>query len=210
VLANYRGYGPRLGSFYSRTGVFNGTLAQQEFQRSEIALNALGYMKLNATGSLAFVPEKDRIRIYDVRHGNLIKTLTVSGGLNQTPFDGLVVDPDGQALYALTNAGLTTFTFTAAPLSIGEVLTSGAQLTILGSGFAQGLTVKIDGTAIFATIQDSQHITATLPALSATSHNISVTFPSGASYSLDNALTGSIANTISGTPVSSTSTASTP
>lgn len=188
VLANYNGSRPVLGAFYNRACILSGALAQQEFQRDELFYNGLWNIKLNSTGSLAFVPEKDRIRIYDVQHGNLIKTITVPEGLNQKVLDGMAFDPDGQVLYVLTNSGVTTFTFQADPLSIGEVPISNGQLTLLGSGFAQGATVKIDDAEISATVNDSQHIVAALPALSNVSHNITVTLPSGTSYSLDNAL----------------------
>jgi DNA-binding beta-propeller fold protein YncE len=144
--------------------------------------------KLNATGSLDYLPETDRIRIADVRHGNILKTLMIPDGLSNAAFDGVAVDPDGQVLYVLTNTGVTTFTFAADPLSIGEVQVSGGQLTLLGSGFASGMTLQIDGSAVPDTVVDSQHLTATLPALSSAAHSITATLPSGASYSLDNAL----------------------
>jgi hypothetical protein len=88
----------------------------------------------------------------------------------------------------MTKTGLATFTFASDPLSIGEVKTAGNQLTILGSGFAQGATVMLDGSTIPSTVVDSQHISASAAAIGAGSHTLSITLSSGETYILDNAL----------------------
>ena len=150
-------------------------------------MNPIPGQQLNATGSLAYLPETDRIRVFDVRHGHLIKTIMLPDGLSPTAINGLAVDPDGQILYVLTQSGVTKLKFASDPLSIGEVLIAGNQITILGSGFAQGAQVQIDGSSVPSSVQDSQHILLSSAAASAGSHTLAIVLPSGESYSLDDA-----------------------
>jgi hypothetical protein len=191
VLANFRGQLSREGAFYDRSGILTGVFAQEDAIEQDLVFNAISAIKLNSTGSLAYVPEVDRIRIYDVRHGNAVKTIMVPDKLSTAPFDGVVVDSDGQSLYVMTTSGLATFTLGAKILSVGEVLTSNGQLTLLGSGFAPGAVVLIDGVSLSTTVPDSQHIVAALPTLAAGAHTVTVNLLDGTSYSIENALNGS-------------------
>jgi hypothetical protein len=175
-------------------GDLRGIFGNQTPIYNDVKANTILGEKVNATGSLAYLPETDRIRIYDIRHNKLIKTIMIAGGLNTGVADGLVVDPDGQVLYVLTNTGLTTLTFAKDPLAIGEVQVSGSQLTILGSGFAPEAVVQLDGSVISSAVTDSQHILATVTGLATGSHNITIILPSGESYSLDDALDVSSVN----------------
>jgi hypothetical protein len=92
------------------------------------------------------------------------------------------------SLYVLTQTGVTMLAFAADPLSIGEVQASGNQLTILGSGFSAQMSITVDGAPATMTYQNSQQIVASVSSLSSGPHQIVVTLPSGASYTLDNAL----------------------
>jgi DNA-binding beta-propeller fold protein YncE len=175
-------------AIFAQDGTLNNIVGLPYEINFEFEFNNVAGQKLNATGSLEYLPEKDRIRIADVRHGKLLKTIMVPDGLSDAAFDGLAVDPDGQILYLLTNTGVTTFTLASDPLSIGEVLVNGSQLTVLGSGFAPGSSLRIDDAPVAVNVVDSQHLTATLPSLSSSAHSITVTLPSGKSYSLDDGL----------------------
>jgi YVTN family beta-propeller protein len=185
-------------TIYGNDGDVRQLLSVHDLMYDEVLTGIVTGQKVNATGSLMYLPENacssvsiiknPCIRVFDVRHGNLIKTITLPDGVSTTAIDGMAVDPDGQILYVMTKTGVTTLTFASDPLSVGEVQATGTQLTILGSGFAPGATVQLDGASISASVVDSQHITATAPALSAGGHNITILLPSGDTYSLDNAL----------------------
>lgn len=176
---------------YGPDSLMKGVVASEGFIGTSI-----NGQKLNATGSLSYMPTPLGISVLDVRHGATVRTISLpnyvmtlqSPSLYIEPADGIAVDPDGQVIYFFTSSGLTTLTFPNDPLSIGEVQASGTQLTILGSGFVSGAVVQLDGTVISSTVEDTQHILATASALSAGAHNITITLPSGATYSLDNAL----------------------
>jgi DNA-binding beta-propeller fold protein YncE len=175
-------------ALYGKNGTVNGIAGMHYAMEDELDFNSVYGQKLNSTGSLSYLPETDRIRIVDVRHGQLLRTIMVPDGLNREAVEGMAIDPDGQTIYVLTQTGVTTLQFASDPLSIGEVQASGDQLTILGSGFASGATVEVDGVSAAVTVQNSQQILATVPSLSSGPHQIVVTLPSGESYSLDNAL----------------------
>jgi hypothetical protein len=181
VMSEYR-------ASYGGDGNFNGVAGLETVLDDELAFNSIPGNTLNATGSLLYLPENDRIRIIDMRHGKLIKTLMVPDGLSATSVEGMVADPDGQILYVLTQKGVTTFSFTSDPLSIGEVQAVGNQITILGSGFTSGMTVSINGSSVPATLIDSQHLSVTLASVPTGALKIALTLPGGETYSLDNAL----------------------
>ena len=191
IISEYR-------AWYGNDGNVNGVAGLQTVLNDELAFNSIPGNTLDATGALAYLPEVDRIRIIDIRHGKLIKTLMVPDGLSATTVEGMVTDPDGQTLYVLTQNGVTTFTFTNDPLSIGEVQAVGDQITILGSGFTSGITASVDGSAVPATLIDSQHLSLTLASVPAGALKITLSLPTGETYSLDNTLD------ISGTTAAST------
>lgn len=175
-------------ALYGRGGTLNGVAGIRWALESNLDFNSVSGQKLNSTGSLSYLPETDRIRIFDVRHGQLVQTIMVPDGLNENAVDGMAIDPDGQTIYVLTQTGVTTLQFAADPLSIGEVQASGNQLTILGSGFNAEASVTVDGNAAAVNFKNSQEIIASVTSLSSGPHQIVVTLPSGTAYSLDNAL----------------------
>lgn len=181
VIAEYR-------MIWGKSGMINGIAGVRWSLQSDMDFNSVGGQKLNATGSLSYLPEVDRIRIFDVRHGQLIRTIMVPDKLNSKAVDGMAIDPDGQTIYVLTQTGVTTLQFAADPLSIGEVQATGNQLTILGSGFSPEATVTVDGSPAVVSFQNSQELIASVSSLSPGAHQIVIALPSGPTYSLDNAL----------------------
>jgi IPT/TIG domain len=107
--------------------------------------------------------------------------------------DFLTVDENGQRIFALTATGLTVIQLASVPLSIGSVSPSsgpasgGTALTIRGSGFQSGITLTIGGKSASVTVKDMNTLTFTTPALSSGSHQITLTNPSGETYSLPSA-----------------------
>src|SRR5579862_1303765 len=105
----------------------------------------------------------------------------------------MAIDPYGQNIYLITNAGLTVVQLTSAPLAIGRVTpasgSTGIQVTIHGSGFQQTTAVTANGLSATTTFVDANTLLAVMPSLAAGSTQITVTNPSGETYSLDNAFT---------------------
>lgn len=108
----------------------------------------------------------------------------------------LAINETGQRLFALTSSGLTVLQLASVPLSIGSVSPNsvpsagGTTLTIHGSGFQSGVTVTINGKAVTPTFLDANSLTVTTPALSAGAQRLTITNPSGDTYTLDAAFKG--------------------
>jgi hypothetical protein len=170
----------------------NSTTADASIQPSS-ALNESFFdgAQFNGSGSLYFRSTATHIRIYDVNHGGLIRTLEVPGGLTgsigtdtTTATRLLAVSPSGQQVVAATARGVSFFTFASAPLSIGEIKQNAGQIQLLGSGFSTVSGVLIDSIAVAANYVDSTEITLALPDLPVGTHSVTVTNPDGESYTL--------------------------
>jgi len=143
-------------------------------------------------GALLYRYTAQHMRIYDMQHGDLVRTLEVPNGIvgstyvnSGNPPSLMAVDPSGQQVVAATVNGLSIFTFANDPLSISQANLSGSQLTVLGSGFANGCTLRIDAsTNTTPTVTNSQQLTVSIPALPAGTHNITVTNSNGDTYTL--------------------------
>ena len=147
--------------------------------------------QFNGSGSLFYRATSSHIRIYDVKHGNLLRTLEVPGGLigsngSQTtsPTRLLAVDPVGQQVVAATANGVSIFTFASDPLSISEANNQSGQLTLLGSGFFNATSITVDTLAASATYVSSTQLSVTLPVLAAGPHSVTATNPNGDAYTL--------------------------
>ena len=106
----------------------------------------------------------------------------------------LAIDETGQRLFALTSSGLTILQLASVPLSVGTIspasvaASGGATITIRGSGFAQGATVTINGKSAAATFLDANTLSVTTPALTPGPQRLTITDPSGDTYTLDAAI----------------------
>jgi DNA-binding beta-propeller fold protein YncE len=142
-------------------------------------------MQTNASGSLLFRPAADHVRIFDTSHGILARTVEVPDGVTGSQTQRLLaVDPQGQKFITITAAGISTFTFAADPLTVNSAAIAGSQLTVSGSGFQPGATVKIDLEETPCTVASSLRITASLTALASGEHSVTVTNPDGHVYTL--------------------------
>jgi DNA-binding beta-propeller fold protein YncE len=106
----------------------------------------------------------------------------------------LVVDENGQRIFALTTSGVTVVQLANVPLAIGTIspasvsASGGATLTIRGSGFQSGATVSIGGKSAAATFVDINTLTVTTPGLSAGPQQLLITNPDGETATLDAAV----------------------
>lgn len=101
------------------------------------------------------------------------------------------IDETGRRLFALTASGLTVVQLAGVPLGIGSLApasgpaSGGTTVTIHGSGFQAGTTLKIGDSPALVTFQDMNTLTFVTPALVAGSQQIVLTNPGGEAYSLD-------------------------
>jgi hypothetical protein len=131
------------------------------------------------------------VDIYDINQGTLLRRLNLTEEIQQVT-DSLAVDAYGENIFLITNAGLTIVQLRAAPLSIGKVTpnpaAAGTKITISGSGFQSGMTVKVGVISVTPTVVDANTIQATVPSLLSGSAQMTVSNPTGDTYTLDNAL----------------------
>jgi len=193
------------GHFVSDSGVIidnsghwqNSLTADLQIQ-GEIGLgeNFLNGAQFNASGSLLYRSTASHIRIYDVKHGNLLRTLEVPGGLvgaNETPTTSptrlLATVPTGQQVVAVTASGISVFTFASDPLSISEANLTSGQLTVLGSGFSNATSITVDTVAATAVYVSSTRLNLALPTLASGTHSVTAANPNGDTYTLTLAFT---------------------
>jgi hypothetical protein len=179
-----------------------GYLAYQDVFQTPGPFPSLPLEKIPDGGSLVYIPYANYtfvsssgpscVDIFDVNHGARLRRINLAEQVQQVT-DAMAIDPYGQNIYLITNAGLSIVQLSNAPLSIGHLIPSagpaGTSVTIRGSGFQQGASVSANGTAATATFVDQNTLQATMPNLAAGSVQITVTNPAGATYSLDNAFT---------------------
>src|SRR5215472_4626240 len=90
-------------------------------------------VKLNASGSLYFVPHPNLLDVWDVQHGTVRLRFSLTETLSNVSAP-LALDPRGRFIYLITNKGLTIIDLGQALLSIGsitpEAANSGMQVTV--------------------------------------------------------------------------------
>jgi len=142
------------------------------------------------------------IDIIDAHSGQLRRRIflpepfaTLSTDIDALHGSFLAVDENGQRLFALTTSGLTIIQLSAVPLSLGSISpvsvpgTGGATLTVRGSGFQSGVSVTIAGKSAATTFVDANTLTIAIPPLTAGPQQITITNPTGDTYTLDAAFT---------------------
>jgi hypothetical protein len=103
----------------------------------------------------------------------------------------LTVDENGGRLFALTQSGLTVVQLSLVPLSIGSVqpnagpASGGTLVTLRGSGFVIGISVRFGNSNVSATVTDTNTLTFTTPVVPIGTVAIGLTKPDGSSYMLD-------------------------
>jgi hypothetical protein len=179
-----------------------GYLAWQDVFQSPGPFPSLGLEKLSDGGSLVYIPYANYtsfsttypgfVDIFDVNHGAHLRRINLSEEV-QSVTDAMAIDAYGQNIYLITNAGLTVVKMNAAPLAIGGVTPAsasvGAKVTLSGSGFQSATAAKVNGVSATATFVNANTLQFVVPSIAAGSVQLTVTNPSGETYSLDNAFT---------------------
>ena len=147
--------------------------------------------QLNDSGSLYYVAGPNLVDIIDVQHGLLRVRFSLKETVANTA-SPIAIDAGGRHIYLITNAGLTIVDLGVAPLSIGHMnplaASTGAQITIRGSGFTTGLTATVGGQPASVRITDENTLTLTMPALPAGPQDIVLTASDGFAYTLENGI----------------------
>lgn len=148
--------------------------------------------KLNASGSLLFMPQDFGVQIFDVHTGRLVRHIALADPI---PLDSgaMALDETGTEMFLISDSGITIAQLVGAPLSLASVSPAagpqGAALTLRGSGFQNGTTVKFGSSGASATFVDQSTLSVTLPALPPGPVRVTVTNPDAHAYSLDAAFT---------------------
>ncbi len=148
--------------------------------------------KLNPSGSLLFVPQDTGVDLFDVHTGRLVQHVAISDGIPLAT-NAMALDETGTKMFLITNSGITIAQLFQAPLSLASANPAagspGTQVTLRGSGFQNGTAVLFGTSQAASTYVDIETLTVTVPALSEGPVRITVTNPSGQTYSFDNAFT---------------------
>ena len=184
-------------SLFDNGNHWQGNTAASEFQQTGIAFLGEGFLygqQFNSSGSLLYRSTPAHIRVYDVAHGTLVRTLEIPGGLYPStlpvyPTRLLAVDPAGQRLFTVTTAGLSILTFNSDPLSIAQTTLNGTQLAVSGSGFDSSSSVLIDTLSVPLAVVDANHLTVSVPTLPSGVHSVTVFNSNGDQYKLQLAFT---------------------
>jgi hypothetical protein len=153
--------------------------------------NTLLHPRLNASASLYYWSYPNWFEIFDVQKGTLQMRFSLKETIQnvETP---LAVDPTGQFVFLITDAGLTVVDLGTAPLSVGHLSTSagsaGTAIQVRGSGFTTGITVTVGGQSAAVTFTDQSTLTLTLPSLSSGPHDLTLSRPDGISYTMPSAI----------------------
>jgi hypothetical protein len=148
--------------------------------------------KLNASGSLFYVPQDTGVDIFDVHTGRLVRHIVTPEPL---PHDSgpLALDESGTKIFLISNSGITIVQLDEVPLSLATVNPtsgpSGTSAILRGSGFENGATVKFDDSPASTTFVDSSTLKVTVPSRPVGASRITVVNADGSTYSFDNAFT---------------------
>jgi DNA-binding beta-propeller fold protein YncE len=191
------------GAGYNTIGaIFDGQMRQimaARYLGDETIGTVLADYELHPTGSLLMFPEMEdfnapRLEIVDANHGNLRDRVELPEAAIAPATRGAVLDDTGNTLFLLSKTGLTVVQFGESPLGVGSVTPSqispsaGTQLTVRGSGFQQGITAMIGGTAASVDFVGDNTLHLTAPALPAGGAQLVLTNPDGERYILDAAV----------------------
>jgi hypothetical protein len=149
--------------------------------------------QLHSSGSLLYlalanIDNKDRVQIFDVHTGSLLRTIDMPE-LMIPSLNNLAIDDAGSTLFVLTQAGLVIVRMPSVPLSVGFVEpgtgTGGTSLTVHGSGFRAGVTATIGGQTATTVFIDANTLNIVAPPLTPGVYGIAVTNTNAETYSLD-------------------------
>lgn len=148
--------------------------------------------QLNSAGSLYFLACPNMLDIVDVQHG----LLRMRFSLTQTILDvaaPMAIDSNGRRVFLMTDKGLTIVDLGEALLSVGALnpstASTGAQVTMRGSGFNPSTTVRVGGVNANVSYVDEATLTITIPPGLFGIVDLVLTNADGKTYRFDNALT---------------------
>jgi hypothetical protein len=152
---------------------------------------ALERATLNDSGSLYYWAYPSFIDIVDVQHGLPALRFGLTETVTNT-VSPMAIDSSGQHIYLITNQGLTIVDLGSAPLSIGALsstnVVAGAQITVSGSGFVNGMTATVGGMAAVVALVNETTIQLTIPATPAGPKDLVLQSPDGETYTLNGAV----------------------
>jgi DNA-binding beta-propeller fold protein YncE len=169
------------------------------FSAAAASLTNLVGEKLSPSGSLLFVPLGTAaatnglgMDIFDVHRGRLAVGAALPEQIPQS-LNAMALDETGTKMFVISNSGITIATLFQAPLSLAYLTpasgTSGAKVTLRGSGFQSGSSVQFGTMTAGVTFVDAQTLQITVPNLSPGAVQVTVTNPDGTAYAFDNAFT---------------------
>ncbi len=148
--------------------------------------------RIQSTGALFYVPTTRGIEIHDVHRGERILAIGLPKGVAAAN-DPLAISSDGRRIYVAEPDGVGIIDIGEVPLSLGEVsphnglAEAGQTLTALGCGFHPGALVSIDGKRAETRYEDSTRLSFFNPGVSERKVDVTVTNPSGETYTLHRA-----------------------
>jgi YVTN family beta-propeller protein len=155
---------------------------------SDIRNHVASGEKLNASGSLLFVPQNSGVQVFDVHTGRAVQNIVLSDGIPRD-MNTMALDETGTKMFLISNTGITIAQLAQAPLSIATVGpskgTPGTQIQVRGSGFQSGASASLGTFPATTVYLDSQSLLVTVPAMPVGPASITVTNPNGGSYSFD-------------------------
>ena len=153
---------------------------------------------MDATGALIYkagttvTTSSGGVEIYDVHTARpaapVVLPETVKTSYTPLTDHMMTTDATGQTIFAVTQSGITIMTLNTVPLSIGNLQpafiepSGGKTLTVRGTGFAPGVTVKINGATVATAYVDSSTLSVQTPALPSGWLDVSVSLASGSTY----------------------------
>lgn len=154
--------------------------------------------KLNASGSLLFVPQQTvqpaphpltaGVDIFDLHRQRLSLRIALPDPV-QTTLNAMALDETGTKIFLISNSGITVAQLLSAPLSIASVSppagAPGTQITIRGSGFMNNSVLTIGTIGVSTVFVDQNTLQAIVPALPAGPVRISIANPPGNPYVFD-------------------------
>ena len=152
---------------------------------------ALLHPKLNDSGSLYYWAYPNLIDIVDVQNGFSRLRCALAETVSNVPAP-MAIDSGGRHIYLITNKGLTVVDLGQAPLSIGHLSQTsaapGTAVVIRGSGFEDGLTVKVGGVTATTTSTDENTLTFVVPTVASGPQDLVLQNPDGAAYTMESGI----------------------
>lgn len=159
-----------------------------------IDVSATYGIKWYPSGSVILQPLTHQLDVIDGNTGLLRDRVSLPVTVANA-FDASVVDTADNSLFLITSEGVAELSLSSLPVGIGSVLPSsgstsgGLTVTVQGTGFDSGTQVQLDGSAVAATVIDSQTLTFVTPAHVAAGVELSVQNSTGQVYALQDAFT---------------------